>query len=100
MHQGINTVADKVDFVEHGMPIIQSRNMTNGILDLADVKFVNIETYNKYAVKYKPLVGNVLMANIGTIGKTLVINEDVDFLIAWNVFLMSLSLDKIHPTYL
>ena len=100
MHQGINTVADKVKYYESGTPILQSKNITNGILDLEDVRFVNENDYNKYKEKYIPHKGNILLSNIGTIGKSLLIEEEKNFLIAWNIFLIKVNESKINSKFL
>lgn len=88
MHQGINTVADKVEYLDEGIPIIQSKNFTKGYLDLEDVRYLGKDDEEKYIEKYNPHVGDILMANIGTIGKSFVITEEEKFLIAWNAFLI------------
>ena len=100
MHQGINTVADKVKYYECGTPILQSKNITNGILDLEDVRFVDENDYNKYKERYIPRKGNILLSNIGTIGKSLLIDEEKDFLIAWNIFLIKVNESKINSKFL
>ena len=73
MHQGINTVADKVEYFEKGYPILQSKNITKGILDIEDVKYVDEKTYNYYKEKYNPQENDILLANIGTIGKSIIV---------------------------
>ena len=100
MHQGINTVADKVEYLDFGIPIIQSKNFTKGYLDLEDVRYLGEEDEKKYIEKYNPHVGDILMANIGTIGKSYVITEEQRFLIAWNAFLIKPNADKIKSEYL
>ena len=69
MHQGINTVADKVKYYECGTPILQSKNITNGILDLEDVRFVNENDYNKYS--YKVIAKNDLASKYVSFFKAL-----------------------------
>ena len=100
MHQGINTVVDKVEYKEFGTPIIQSKNITKGVLDLEDVRFVDKETHKKYLKKYNPQINDLLFCNIGTIGKPFVVSKDNDFLIAWNLFLIKLNNLQINSTYL
>lgn len=99
MYQGINTVADKVEYIEDGYPIIQAKHMTQGVLDLSDVKYLCSNDYNYYSEKYKPCVGDILVSNIGTIGKVLKINTSVEFLIAWNVFMLKVS-NSVDSDYL
>ena len=100
MHQGINTVADKVEYQPSGYPIIQSKNITKGFLDLDDVRYLKNEDYKKYREKYNPKVNDILICNIGTIGKSLVIKDKKNFLIAWNLFLIKLNLEKVNPDYI
>lgn len=100
MHQGINTVADKVQYYDKGYPILQSKNITKGVLDLKDVRYVNKETYDNYKLKYNPQGNDILIANIGTIGKSIIIKECNEFLIAWNIFLIKVNQEKIFSKYL
>ena len=100
MHQGINTVADKVEYLDSGIPIIQSKNFTKGYLDLKDVRYVGKKDEKKYIEKYNPQVGDILMANIGTIGKSYVVSEKQRFLIAWNVFLIKPNAEKVKTEFL
>lgn len=100
MHQGVNTVADKVKYVDEGYPIIQSKNITSGYLDLDDVRFIDEETYKKYKKKYNPQKEDLLVCNIGTIGKSLIVEEEKEFIIAWNVFLIKVDKQKVCSKYL
>ena len=100
MHQGINTVADKIQYCEKGYPIIQSKNITKGILDTDDVRYIDRDKYMFYKEKYQPNKNDILIANIGTIGKSIVIDEIKEFLIAWNIFLIKVNENKINSKYL
>ena len=99
MHQGINTVADKVEYVNSGLPIIQSKNITSGYLDLEDVRYVTESDYEYYRNKYNPKPSDLLVCNIGTIGKSLIVENEVDFLIAWNLFLIKLNKELVNPIF-
>ena len=100
MHQGINTVADKVEYVNNGVPIIQSKNITSGYLDLKDVRYVKENDYKHYQNKYNPKPSDLLVCNIGTIGKSLIVEDKVDFLIAWNLFLIKLNKELVNPYFI
>ena len=100
MHQGINTVTDKIEYQSKGIPIIQSKHITKGQLDLSDARFVKVNDFEEYKFKYNPKKGDILFCNIGTIGKSIVINKEVDFLIAWNLFLIKLDDNVINPFFL
>ena len=99
MHQGINTVADKIQYQNEGIPIIQSKHITSGFLDLDDTKYVTNERYNFYKEKYNPKKNEILLCNIGTIGKSILVEDDNNFLIAWNLFLIKLNKERIIPKY-
>jgi len=99
MYQGINTVTEKVQYFDTGIPIIQAKHMTKGCLDFSDIRFVSSFDYKKYSKKYNPQIGDLLISNIGTIGKVTIVNESIDFLIAWNVFLVKVS-SNINSLYL
>lgn len=100
MHQGINTAADKVEYATYGLPIIQSRNFTSGTLDLDDVKYLSDADSKRYGEKYIPKVGDILFSNIGTVGKSIVLETDNQFTFAWNVFLIRPNHALVDTSYL
>ena len=99
MHQGINTVTEKVEYLNEGIPIIQSKHITKGYLHFNDAKFLSSEAYDKYQLKYQPKVDDLLVCNIGTIGKSLRVSEENQFLIAWNLFLIKIKKDQLHSSF-
>jgi type I restriction enzyme, S subunit len=100
MHQGINTVTEEIEYTDVGRPIIQSKHITQGYLDLSDARFVSESTFQKYKENYSPHVGDMLLCNIGTIGKSIQIGDSPpDFLIAWNLFLIKFKRDMVEPCY-
>ncbi len=103
MSQGLNTAGEKIEFEESGIQIIQTRNITKGKLDFDNMKYISLNDYNKYKEKHQPLFGDILLSNIGTIGKSIVVDEyssKIDFLIHWNIFKISPKKDLILPLYL
>jgi len=101
LHQGLNTAGEKIKFVDSGYPIIQTRNLDNGKVDLDHkIKFMSQEDWDKYKDKYRPEVGDVFFTNIGTIGKTAIVNKSDDYLIHWNIFKIRPLSDKLTPAYL
>jgi len=101
LHQGLNTAGEKIKFVDSGYPIIQTRNIDNGKINLDHkIKFMTEDDWNKYKEKYKPQVGDVFFTNIGTIGKTAIVNALDDYLIHWNIFKIRPVADKLISAYL
>ncbi len=99
-YQGINTAADNVRYFKHGYPILQAKHITNEFIDFFDTKYLNENDYNNYKNKYKPNKNDILISNIGTLGKVVLIENDVDFLVAWNIFKITLNLKKVNSKYL
>ena len=101
LHQGLNTAGEKIKFEEVGFPIIQTRNIENGQINLDHkIKFMSQGDWDKYNEKYKPQVGDVFFTNIGTIGKTAIVHVEQDYLIHWNIFKIRPIPDKITSAYL
>ena len=42
MHQGINTVTEKVEYLNDGIPIIQSKHITKGFLHFEGARFLSL----------------------------------------------------------
>ncbi len=100
-HQGLNTAGQKIKFVDVGYPIIQTRNLDNGKIDLTKkIKFMSTVDWNLYKDKYRPQIGNVFLTNIGTIGKTAVVTEENNYLIHWNIFIFKLDENILSSFYL
>ena len=99
-YQGINTVADKVEYQKTGYPILQAKHITSEKLDFDDVRFLSDLDFDKYRDKYIPKTNDILFSNIGTIGKVVLVGESEPFFIAWNIFLVSVKTDLIVPFYL
>lgn len=101
LHQGLNTAGYKIKFYDTGYPIIQTRNLENGVIDLDEkMKFMSKADWLIYKDKYKPNIGDVFLTNIGTIGKTAVVTEEQDYLIHWNIFIFKVDKKIIDPYYL
>lgn len=101
MHQGINTAADKVVYsTGKGTPIIQSKHFTSGRLSLENTKLLNDTDTDKYKEKYTINEGDVLLSNIGTVGKSIVVEPNNCFMFAWNVFRIKVDSTKLFNKYL
>ena len=70
-HQGINTVTDNIVYTDEGIDILQAKHITSEVIDFSDPRKVSIETYNKYKNKYQAKIDDLLLTNIGTIGKVI-----------------------------
>ena len=90
-YQGINTASDKVEYSISGIPILQAKHITNGQINYRDTRYLDMDIYEHYISKYMPKKGEILFANIGTIGPSVRVDSDEMFLIAWNILKMSIK---------
>lgn len=66
---------DSPKYVDEGFPLVTSKNLKSGKLDLENVKFISERDYVAINKRSSVKVGDVLMAMIGTIGNPIVITE-------------------------
>ena len=98
-YQGINTTSDKVEYSVSGIPILQAKHITNGQINCKDTRYLDMDIYEHYISKYMPKKGEILFANIGTIGPSVLVDTDELFLIAWNILKMSIK-DNYSPVFI
>jgi type I restriction enzyme S subunit len=98
-YQGINTTADNITYSKDGYPILQAKHITGEFLDFSDTRYVDEKNFNNYKFKYMPKKNDILISNIGTLGKILLIDKEIKFLIAWNIFKISLNEIICIPLY-
>lgn len=99
-YQGINTASDKTIYYSKGFPILQAKHITSEIITYSDAKYVCDEDFNRYKEKYNPKINEILISNIGTLGKIVLIENDVEFLVAWNIFKVKIKENICNPKYI
>lgn len=99
-YQGINTAADKVEYIDGGVPIIQAKHITGEYLDFSYARGLSQSDYDKYKKKYNPKVNDLLISNIGTLGKVVLVDAEINFLVAWNIFKVTLNTDRCYPQFI
>lgn len=72
---------DSPKYVSEGYPLVTSKNIVNGQLDLSTVNFLSEHDYNKINERSKVDSGDIIMPMIGTIGNPYLVGEFTDFAI-------------------
>ncbi len=86
-NQGVNTTVEKVSYSERGKVVIRSNNISENVIDLSDVRYVDDETYFRISDNCKPKRGDILYCNIGSaLGSASLFNSDDEVTLNWNVF--------------
>lgn len=99
-YQGVNTTAEKLNYHKKGYPILQAKHITNEIIDFEDVRYINGIDYEKYNSRYNPKINDILITNIGTLGKIVRVKNKVDYIIAWNIFLIRIDEAEVKSDYI
>jgi len=72
---------DSPKYVYHGFPLVTSKNVVNGYIDITDVNYISEADYNKIIVRSGVDDGDIIMPMIGTIGNPVVVHKTFDFAI-------------------
>ena len=85
---------DSPSYVDTGYPLVTSKNIVDGKLDLSVVNYITRDDYNKINERSKVDDGDIIMTMIGTIGNPYLVNGFTDFAIK-NVALIKFNDKKI-----
>jgi len=72
---------DSPKYHETGFPLVTSKNLRGGILDMSNVNFISESDYNAINQRSKVDVGDVLFAMIGTIGNPVYVEKEPGYAI-------------------
>ena len=79
-HTGTRT-HDSPKYVTQGIPLVTSKNLKKGKIDLTKIKYIKNEDYLLIKKRSGVSVGDVLMAMIGTIGNPVIVKKNNNFAI-------------------
>ena len=85
---------DSPKYVTDGYPLVTSKNIVDGKLDLSVINYLSQEDYDKINERSKVDVGDIIMPMIGTIGNPYIVEGFTDFAIK-NVALVKFPDDSI-----
>ena len=63
-------------YIDHGYPLVTSKNLTDSGLNLNDASLISESDYNEINKRSKVEVGDILLGLIGTIGKPVLVETD------------------------
>ena len=84
---------DSPQYFDIGYPLVTSKNVTGGIIDLTDCSLICEKDYNKINERSKVDMGDIIMPMIGTVGKPVIVDIEPDFAIK-NVSLIKFKSDS------
>ena len=77
-------------YVEYGVPFISVKDISSGVMDFSNVKYITQEEHQKLISRCKPEMNDVLLCRIGTLGKAIKICTDKEFSIFVSLGLLKL----------
>ena len=77
-------------YVEYGVPFISVKDISSGVMDFSNVKYITREEHQKLISRCKPEMNDVLLCRIGTLGKAIKICTDKEFSIFVSLGLLKL----------
>ena len=89
---------DSPSYVSSGFPLITSKNIKNGEIDMLDVNYISKEDYELINRRSKVDVGDILMPMIGTIGNPAIVRDEPLFAIK-NVALIKLGRSSLPAEF-
>ncbi|MEW5323700.1 restriction endonuclease subunit S [Geobacillus thermoleovorans] len=90
---------DSPKYVPNGYPLVTSKNIKNGKIDLSNVNYISEEDFININKRSKVDVGDIIMPMIGTIGNPIIVNELPNFAIK-NVALIKFNNPLVVNIYL
>lgn len=86
-------------YVEKGVPFISVKDFSGGRLDFSYTRFISPEEHAMLYKRCDPRRGDILIGRIGTLGKAVLVNTDIEFSLFVSVGLIRFSQDLIVPAF-
>ena len=85
---------DSPEYYDVGYPLVTSKNVTGGKIDLSECNLISEDDYKKICERSKVERGDIIMPMIGTVGKPVIVNAEPMFAIK-NVALIKFTPDSL-----
>jgi len=88
------------DEVPDGLPFISARDLTDDGISFANAKRISVDDFRNLARKGQPRRGDIVFSRYGTIGKTCMVDGDVEFLASYSCCTIRPNQAVAHPLFL
>ena len=72
---------DSPKYVQHGFPLVTSKNLKNGVIEMNDIKYITKEDYDAINERSQVNEGDILFAMIGSIGNPSIVGANHEYAI-------------------
>ena len=91
---------DSPKYCETGYPLVTSKNVTVGRIDLLSCSLISEADYNKINVRSKVDKGDIIMPMIGTVGKPVIVDIEPNFAIKNVALIKFKQVSKVLNIYI
>ncbi len=86
-------------YVDKGVPFVSVKDFSAGRLDLSDTRFIPQSEHEALRKRCDPRRGDILLARIGTLGKAVIVDTDVEFSLFVSVGMIRFDHANINPLF-
>ncbi len=86
-------------YVEKGIPFLSVKDISSGVIDFSEIKFVSEEEYLNAPKGAKPNKGDILFCRVGTMGKPVIINTDMQFCTFVSLGYLRILFNQLNNVY-
>ena len=87
-------------YVDSGIPFISVKDVSSGILDFSNCKFITEEEHNELYKRCNPEYGDILLTKVGTTGIPVIVNTTDEFSLFVSVALLKFNQKLLYNEYL
>ena len=87
-------------YIDKGVPFISVKDISSGYIDLSNIKYVSKEEYDSAPKGAKPQKGDLMFCRVGTMGKPLIVETDMQFCTFVSVGYMRKLQNNINMSFL
>ena len=86
-------------YVAEGVPFISVKDFSGGKLDFSSTRFISPDEHAQLYKRCDPRRGDILLGRIGTLGKAVLVDTDIEFSLFVSVALIRFSQRFIEPAF-
>ena len=91
---------DTPKYVQNGVPLVTSKNISSGKLELSNVQYISLDAHKKISERSRVDRNDILFAMIGSIGNPVIVDVKEEFSIKNVALFKYYSLQLSNPKYL
>lgn len=87
-------------YTKQGVPFLSVKDMSSGIIDFSNTKFISVEEHQELYKRCNPETGDLLLTKVGTTGIPIIVDTDKQFSLFVSVALLKMNWQLINAKFL